>query len=757
MKIFPQRKVLMRSPWAVVWSSIVALFAFFLIIPPQDIFSKSSSCTLISEEGTVLHVFRDRTVGALHEWVEIDKLPADVLKILCAVEDKWFYWHPGVNPFAMIRAAWQNISSGKIVSGASTITQQLVRIVYGDRLPRNRFARKLVEIILAIKLEIHYSKREILEAYVNLVAFPGNCIGISMASRMMFNRDPRQLTVEESCALAVFIRRTAMSEDAFVRRFERLLLKISEKEHANVNRARVRVREIAASIFTNIHRRQLKGTNPIAENQFNPGSVAPHFVAYFRENFPTAKGTIVTTLSANLNCTVNEILRNEIASVKKFGGNNGAVLVLEIPPDGSALLLRAMVGSVDYFDENEGQVNGTIAIRQAGSTLKPFIYALAIDLFNYRPWTQVPDMPFAFETGVEGVVFQPQNYDMRFWGNIPIRDALASSRNIPAVWLVRKIGEEKFYAFLENAGFTHLRKGPHHHGLGMALGSAGASLMQLVKAYSAFPLKGEMRPLCIAKQADGNKLLLDSPRTLFSKKAAYYITHILADREARRRAFGKRNFQDFPFEVATKTGTSSDYRDAWIVGYTDKYVVGVWVGNFSGNKMYGVSGGWGAGRIFHQVMRVLEGKRMPRFHYPANWRMERICRITGNRVGKCCPTSVEIVSEDDGFQSSCHSCSSAFAIANYLQKDGPPQIISPAEGEVFFIDPQLDLRVQMIPLIIECPRHSFSLWSFQVNGGKKEFLHSSVRRPLSLAEGSHCVQLFENDVLKQKICFKIVK
>jgi penicillin-binding protein 1C len=432
------------------------------------------------------------------------------------------------------------------------------------------------------------------------------------------------------------------------------------------------------------------------------------------------------------------------------------VLVVEIPEKrDEPLLLRAMVGSVDYYDATDGQVNGVCSIRSAGSTLKPFIYALAIDLFNYRPWTLLDDAPIGFETDIEGEIFQPQNYDMKFWGTITLRDALATSRNIPAVYLVKKIGEEKFYAFLQKAGFDHLRRGPAHHGPGMALGSAGASLFELVMAYAGLAMQGEMRPLCIGRLQDGAPLSIGTRARLCSGKAALYITHILSDREARRRAFGKRNFQDFPFEVASKTGTSSDYRDAWIIGYTSKYVVGVWVGDFSGKKMQGVSGGYGAGRVFHQVMRFLEGRSSHRFGYPPSWKQVPVCRVSGKRAGNNCPSVVELAGEDDKLETMCNTCLISTSKTTFMLEASVPKIISPTNGEVFLLDPHINITNQRIPLIVSATGGAMSGYSYALDEGALVPLQSNIGQSLAAKPGKHVLRLYKDNVVVQTVHFRV--
>ncbi len=732
----------------------------FIALPiPRGIID-GSSAVYLSDEGAVLHVSREKRSGAYREWISLEDTPPLFAEMVLSAEDRRFRYHPGIDPVAIARAALVNLRAGRIVSGASTITQQTVRLVWADFLPRNRYLRKICELFLALRLEAHYSKDEILEAYLNLIPFRNNRIGIAAASREMFGRETRHLTREEGAAMALFIRRSGMSRDAFLRRFIIFYGSLIEGRLIPPPDGPVQdmAEQLAGALFDGKRGPETAAATRVV-NRTREERAAPHFIDWFRMKFPEVRGQVKTTLSANLNRRILGILRRELQTVEEYGGTNGAVIVIELPRDSrKPLILRAMVGSVDYYSGEDGQVNGALAVRSAGSTLKPFIFALAMDLLGIRPWSTVEDREMGLRTFVDGETFRPRNYDLRYWGPMTVRDALATSRNIPAVDLMRKLGEGTFYRFLSDAGFDHLVQGPDVQGPGMVLGSAGASLLQLSIVYGALAGNGELRPLKIGCDENGNAITVGARRRLVSERSALLITHILADREARRRAFGKRNFQDFPFDVASKTGTSSDYRDAWIIGYTTRHIVGVWVGDFSGKKMRGVSGGWGAGRIFHQVMRDLVGSEKPRFSYPLSWKRVSVCRASGRPAGVHCPPSTELLPENETIEGACplHAFPGGAPAQNITPSS--PEIVAPLNGEVFLLDPHQSASTQQVPLSIRLPSSpAGQSVRYAVNGGPKIPVSATIRRPLPLGPGAHTVTLFVEGEAVQSVRFQVVR
>jgi membrane carboxypeptidase/penicillin-binding protein PbpC len=279
------------------------------------------------------------------------------------------------------------------------------------------------------------------------------------------------------------------------------------------------------------------------------------------------------------------------------------------------------------------------------------------------------------------------------------------------------MGTQSFYAMLKSLEFNHLESGPDQYGPGVVLGSAGVTLLDLTRAYSIFTAKGELLPLRTASDPQtGDPLYYGHRRRIISKEAAYMITDILSDRTMRRKAFGKRSFLDFPFKVAAKTGTSKDYRDAWTIGYTDRYIVGVWAGNFSNESMNGVSGSYGAGRIFHQIMRhlhstsqdglgrmkfsIITEKDSSIFEYPADWKKTEICKDRGCIAGKSgCNINTEYLPPEDESPPLCENMNHDSS-GNSTERKKSSYFLSPANGERFLINPHIPGSAQHIPIQI---------------------------------------------------------
>ncbi len=664
--------------------AVVGIPAVLFLLPPrQDRLHGGGSLILLDAGGTELRQFRSSDDGSYNVALPFEEYPDHVIRAVLTAEDGRFYFHPGVDPAAILRAAYQNARAGRIVSGGSTITQQLVRLVYREELPVRPALRKIVEAVLALRLEVHASKQEILTAYLNRVPMPENRTGLAAAAQRLFGRDVRFLSEDEALALAVLIRRNRVTPEAFTERYRRL--------HAAVHgRAADPPNELLAAVF------ESRDDDSLTSSR-NTLTRAPHFTQWLRELYPNASGTIRTEISADFNNAVAEILDRELQTLSENKGDNAAAVVLSI--DDSGFTLRGLVGSRDFHEDRDGQVNGALAIRSAGSTLKPFLYGLAFEEQGLRPYTILEDSEGGLPLS-DGTVYRPRNYDLNYWGRLTAREALATSRNIPAVRLVESVGEDRLIRLFENARLLPLHDG-ERHGPGIALGTAGVRLIDLTRAYAALGNGGRLRPVRLGRlTSTGRSLEYGDERVLFQEQTAHLLSHVLADRPMRRKAFGERSFLDFPFDVAAKTGTSKDYRDAWTVGYTQHHAVGVWVGNFSGEEMVNVSGAFGAGRIFQQIMRLVEDDRRSqgagphRFSYPSGWRELPLCRHTGLVARPTCPAQTELIPAGEGAPAQCdgrHDHADTFA-------GGARLIESPLPGEVYVLDPHLPDDVQQIPL-----------------------------------------------------------
>jgi len=722
--------------------SAVVIFVFmvsvFLFWPVSSYRIKGGeSLRVFSREGVMLREFSSAGSGGYEIWLKLSDFPQSLIDTVLAAEDRRFYFHPGFDPIAIARSARQNVISRKIVSGGSTITQQLVRIAYADLLPRNPFVKKAIEIILAFRLETHFSKKEILESYLNRVPMKFNQNGLPAASRRIFGRDIRFISKEEGTALVVLIRENQASRENFRKRYLSLMKRAWKIDAVNITGIEGNIFRAGGYEYT------------------DSSSGTLHFEEFIRSLKIDAGGDVKTSLSANLNNEIKKIIITELRFLNPYKADNCAVVVLKLPEKGGKRTeLAAMVGSENFHDESSGQVNGCISVRQAGSTLKPFIYGYAMDNLGYRPYSIINDSPLAIGVNSDET-YSPKNNDLKYWGPITLREALACSRNIPAVAMVNKIGLNDFYRYLRTAGFSHMEKEPSYYGPGLALGTGGASLLQLCRAYSGIACGGRELPLYIGSDSSGD-ILLGDETVLFTEATSYRLTHILSDSEARRKAFGSRNFLDFPFDVAAKTGTSKDFRDAWTIGYTDKYVVGVWVGNFSGKQMNSITGGWGAGRIFHQVIRLVTGREKPSFYYPESFRMVKFCRVSGLYAGNGCQYCMEPVDAAEKPLPVCGLCGGGYNHISYYSASGEPEIISPADGESFVIDPLIPSNNQQIPVKIYIKNFAGGeSYFYSVDDHKLIPLAHPVEKTIEPLRGRHFIKIFRNDILVKSVSFTV--
>ena len=770
---------------------LIALVTFvvWMAVPPDaERIEGDGGLVILSAEGNALRRFRERTSGSYTEHESFDPnaqntsaySPGLVAAILTA-EDRRFYYHPGVDPVALLRAAIQNIRAGRVISGGSTITQQFVRMMYRDELPDNAYLRKIAEHLYALRLELHTSKAAILAAYLNRVPLPGNRTGITAGATYLFGRDPHFLNRDEEIALAVLIRRNYSGEAAFRTRFRRLAAAIAAGTGETI--APEPSEDLVRKIFSRTVAASSSESTGVGEATDTKAAIpgnSPHFTDWLRSRHPDLRGVIRTKLSENLNDTSHELLRDELAALEKLNARHAAVVVLRVDRLNQRLVLEGLVGSSDYGDSQGGQINGATTRRTAGSTLKPFLYGLAIEEQNLRPYTIVYDNDANVSLG-DGALYRPRNYDLNYWGAMTAREALATSRNIPAVKLAEQLGEERVFEFLNSAGFFVSRSGdaasvdrnsatepgqPYAFGPGIALGISGATLLDLTRAYAAFPTGGELFPVYLGETEDGQLLAYGESRHLFSERTAHFVTHMLADRSMRRRAFGDRSFLDFPFAVAAKTGTSKDYRDAWTVGFTETYVVGVWVGNFDAKPMKNVSGAYGAGRIFHQIMRGLHRHQRPAFHYPESWRQVGICRHTGLVAGPGCESYAELIPPEDVTPAQCHgehktTPNSADARDGEHSNRSPiarRYLLSPTPGATYYLDPHAPRSIQEIPLrmhdafahaadlVIDYPKK---------NGARNSCRPRACPPTLALNAGEHVIRVRRAGAIVEEIEIRV--
>ena len=512
-----------------------------------------------------------------------------------AAEDQRFASHPGVDALALGRAILADIRAGSMVQGGSTITQQLVKLRLGR--PSRTPMAKVREAVYAVRLDRRMAKVDLLSSYLAEATYGGRTVGADAASRRWFGVPVSQLSWAQAAYLAALPQRPGAfnpgaSPGAAVKR-QRWVLRRLQAAGA------IDKRTYEVAVGEKLH---VRPGDPTAE-------LAPHVINRIERVMATSTATsglapqaVRTTLDAALQRDVAGIARRQRLLLARYGASNVAVVVL----DNHTGEVRAWEGSGDFGDtKHGGQIDGALTPRQTGSTVKPFVYAMAFER-GAAPGDQLDDSPLVISQS--GGAFKPLNYDRRFRGLVTMRVALGSSINVPTVRVLRRFGPAALGHEMQSGGIV-FRQPPASYGLSLALGAAEVDLLSLTRAYAAFARGGQTLPVrlingdsAVAK-AVAATLPADPPSSeMVSLPTAFLVTDVLRDNEARSSAFGRRSALRFDFPVAAKTGTSQDFHDNWVIGYTDNITVGVWVGNFDRRPLHGATGVTGAGPVFRSVM-----------------------------------------------------------------------------------------------------------------------------------------------------------
>lgn len=603
--------------------------------------------------------------------------PWFVLAVLAA-EDKRFFDHSGIDLKASARALWQNINAGRIVSGASTITQQLANAIE----PKQRTLKgKIKEAYSAAVLEKNFSKEEILEAYFNTVNFGGNIYGVQAAALIYFDTSASALSVSQAAFLAGLIKSPTRYNplknfSAAVKRRDEVLKRMLENEYINTE-----IYEISLEETIEISKQKKKFT-------------APHYGLFIAGKAKGKTPLVQSAIDGKIQEYIEEILPVYMASLAKNNVTNAAAVVL----DNKSGEVLAFAGSADYFDEeHSGQVNGVLSLRQPGSALKPFVYGAAFEK-GFLPSDKVEDSDKFFKGE-----FRPKNYDEEYHGTPSLRQALACSYNIPAVQVAGEVGAFRVLETLKNAGFTTLNKSADFYGLGISLGNGEVNLLELANAYRALANNGIWRPMVYALNP---QLKQEGPasRRVFSAETAAMLTDILADNNARAAAFGLNSPLNMPFDFASKTGTSKDYKDNWAAGYSRRFTVAVWVGNFDASPMRRISGITGAAPILRDIALFLD-KNYPdgkiktdtSFDIPQSMTHADICPISGKLAGRDCASSArELFPIDKMPKENCPLSAEEHTQENISVLGSAEGILFPSEGDIFVQSPALDKAAQEI-------------------------------------------------------------
>ncbi|MDF1512293.1 MAG: PBP1A family penicillin-binding protein [Anaerolineae bacterium] len=616
-------------------------------------YTSTASSIVYDRYGRILFEFPPPYTGS-HTPVQIAEIPMTLQQATIAIEDRSFYDNPGFDIAGIVRALVYNLTGEDYVMGGSTITQQLVRNLLFEPGERNEltFRRKMRELMLAISITQRYTKGQILEFYLNETYYGNMAYGVEAAAQSYYGKHVRDLDLAESAMLALLPQGPALWNP------------LENLPEAKLRQAIILDRMIEEGFITGEQAALAKGeVLYFAATRFPIR--APHYVMFVRRYLEQELGLsllqsgglqIHTTLDIDLSETVRDMMRYRLSLLATcfhqaecppggYNVRNAAVLVMD--PDTGAIL--AMVGSPDYFSaEISGAVNGTTALRQPGSAIKPITYAAAFEQGDISPATMMLDIRTTFITQ-EGEPYIPLNYDLTFRGPVRMREALASSYNLIAVKVLDSTGIETMTNLARAMGMRSFDD-TNHFGLALTLGGGEVSLMELTTAYAVFANGGyaiQPRVVQHVNDSEGNPVWSDSCldgtgdcrlSQALDPRVAYLITDILSDDFARIPTFGEDSALNLSRPAAVKTGTTTDFRDNWAIGYTPNLLTGVWVGNADNESMKQVTGITGAAPLWHDIMELALSE-MPNvdFTRPDGLVQHEVCALSGKLPNPDCP------------------------------------------------------------------------------------------------------------------------
>ncbi len=586
----------------------VLSFNFIDIIFPVKI-NRDYSTIIEAEDGTVLYAFLTND-DKWRMFTKLEEITPAIQTAFINKEDRWFYWHFGINPISIIRAFYNNTIKHRRTSGASTITMQVARMLQ----PKERtVTSKIKEMLCALQLEWNFSKKEILQLYINLVPYGGNIEGVKSASFIYFGKSPEQLSIAEVTTLIIIPNRPTTlalgKKNAYIQQERNRWLKRFKAEH-------VFKPDIIDDAID----------EPLIAFRRSPPKYAPHFCLRMKKSNPS-KAIIESHINYNMQLEVEEIVQNYSKVLQFKEIKNAAVFII----DNQKHEVVTYIGSPDFYSAaTQGQVDGVKAIRSPGSTLKPMIYGLAFDKGIYTPRSIISDVPVDFDG------YTPENYDEHFNGQVALSNALAQSLNIPAVKVLNEIKVKTLIDVLEKMNFNQIRKDKDKLGLSTALGGCGVSLEELVGMYSIFANEGKYFSPSFSKTGKIKK-----GEDILSPQANYMVAQILT--MLRRSDLPNRaeSVINMP-KIAWKTGTSYGRRDAWSIGFNQQYTVGIWCGNFDGKGVPELSGADIATPLLLQIFNTINKTNQKDWiQKPKDLLYRWVCAESGNIPNDFCTDKIQ--------------------------------------------------------------------------------------------------------------------
>lgn len=596
---------------AVLWYCRSSVLPYVAQEPSELINNLNNTGAVIkSRNQKVLRYLPDKN-GDLSHFTPIASHSKHIINAILTAEDRAFFKHSGFNLKAIARASWQNIRHRRVISGASTITQQLARLSN----PADRTLKtKILELLNAVHLEDHYCKEKILEVYINSVSLIGNIRGASLASKVLFNRHPSRVSLAQAATLAALIQApsrlspfTNKGNQALLRRRNWILKEMYNLGYCDKS-------EYQQALIERLPTR--RNRLPVR---------AGHFCDWITKINPEFTGTVLTTIDTQMQTFLQLTTSAHINAVREKGAAQISAVIL----CANNLEILAMTGSAEYGPVGRGYNNGVIARRSGGSILKPFLYSLAFDR-NFWPAQITPDTLENYTTPHGDYI--PANANRKAYGPVSLRNALGNSLNISAVKLLKELGTDNFYHLLNDLKILKQdNRCAQHFGLGLAIGNSEVRLLDVATAFGVFVNEGTLKSLKYLKGQSQNSM------RIFSNESAYMTFDILSDPRARLLTFGNPSYFNFNQPIALKTGTSTNYRDSWLVAANKDYIVGIWIGNFCGSPTNGLTGATAAGPILKDIFdELLRGKPVRTVLPPDGIKTAKLCSVSGQRPGKGC-------------------------------------------------------------------------------------------------------------------------
>lgn len=627
----------------ILFSSLIALlFLNYLILiilkltPYRDLkdFQNKDYSIRYYDRNNILLQVSSIDDGLKREFTPLNEIPKDVKKAFLTAEDKRFYFHHGVDWLSAINAFIQNKQSNRTVRGASTITMQVVKMMYPEE--KRTFSRKIKDVFYAYRIEAKLSKKEILELYLNSVPFGMNCEGITSATRTFYGKNLCDLSKGEICCLSVIPRRpSGYNPIQNPQECAQMAEKIYKKSFSSKDK------NLQSTLLNNAK------SASINEYPFLMPHYINHLQQYYKPSASNKKPVYEIHLAADLEIQqrAEGFLRQAIDKAQGSRISNGALLLL----DNSDNSVLAWIGNSNFFDtDHNGQIDGVTVKNQPGSSMKPFLYALSIETEDdngqplYYPSKVIADIPKEFGNKK---VYIPENFNNRFNGPIRFRIALASSLNVPAVTIINDIGVQNYIDRLEEMNFKSLAGKAEKLDLGLALGNGEVALSELVTAFSVFTRDGKFIPLRYTKAASPKEI--EYSKQVYQTDTARLLCSILSDKAARSLGFGYAQTFQTDYPSIFKTGTANQYQDIVALGSTKQFTIGVWMGNFDGQTVMGKTGSSLPASVAKQVLDFVttntkEYKDNPEsldFPQPEEWTRRKICSLSGMEATSLCPAT----------------------------------------------------------------------------------------------------------------------